>query len=493
MAIQAPYRPMLKIITEELTVQIIQEAIELLQDPGVLVHNPEALKLMADAGAGVDFGKQLVSIPANMVHTALTTAPSTFYLYDLLGNPVVHYGGNDVHFDPGSTAVTLLGDQKGVQRDPLTDDLVRFVKLVETLPAYDAQSTAFVCRDVPAEIGDLYRLYLALNYMRKPIITGAFGKDTWWTMWEMLVTVAGGERELASKPIAVFDVCPTPPLLWSDLTVQNLMDCARKGVPAELVSMPLAGTTSPVTLAAAVVEHAAESLSGVVIHQLTAPGAPIVWGGAPAAFDMRTGTTPMGDVNTWLIDCAYIQVGKYLNLPTHTYMGSSDAKLLDAQSGIESAGGTILSALSGANMVSGGGMLDFLRCQSFEKLIIDAEIIGMAKRLMAGIQARDEPVARDLMRQTAHKANFLSHTHTHKWFRKELYIPTPLLDRGSLDAWRLAGSKSITDRASEIIDGLLSSYQPSPLPQKLLDELRTIATTVAQKFGLQTLPALPQE
>ena len=487
------YRPLLKIIDEELVDQIVREAIELLADPGIQIHNPGALQLLADAGAWVDFSSQVAGLPEDLVHKALATAPTEFHLFDLAGNPVVHYGGNDVHFDPGSAAVSLLDDQDGAQRDPLTADFVRFVKLVETLPAYDAQSTAFVCRDVPAEIGDLYRLYLALNYMRKPIVTGAFGVDSWWVMWEMLVAVAGGEKELARKPIAVFDVCPTPPLLWSDLTVQNLMDCSRKGVPAELVSMPLAGATSPVTLAAAVVEHAAESLSGVVIHQLTAPGSPIVWGGAPAAFDMRSGTTPMGDVNTWLIDCAYIQVGKRLNLPTHTYMGSSDAKILDAQSGIESAAGTFLAALSGSNMVSGGGMIDFLRCQSFEKLLIDAEIIAMAKRLIAGMQARETPIARDLMRQSAHKANFLSHQHTHKWFRKELYIPTPLLDRGSLDAWRLAGSKSITARASEMVERQLSAYQPSPCPQELKVELRNLVARAAQRHGMLSLPPLPQE
>ena len=487
------YRPLLKIISDELVTQIFHEALELLANPGIQVHNPEALRLLADADAVVDFTSQVARIPEELVHKTLAAAPSEFYLYDLTGKPVVHYGGDDVHFDPGSTGVSILSDQNGGQRDPVTADFVRFVKLVETLPAYDAQSTAFVCRDVPAGIGDLYRLYLALSYMRKPIITGAFGKDSWWVMWEMLAAVAGGEQELARKPLAVFDVCPTPPLLWSDLTVQNLMDCARKGVPAELVSMPLAGTTSPVTLAAAVVEHTAESLSGVVLHQLASPGAPIVWGGAPAAFDMRAGTTPMGDVNTWLIDCAYIQVGKYLKLPTHTYMGSSDSKLLDAQAGLESSGGTILAALAGANMISGGGMIDFLRCQSFEKLLIDAEIIGMAKRLIAGIQVRDVPLARDLMRASAHKANFLSHPHTHKWFRKELYIPTPLLDRGSLDAWRQAGSKSIVGRASELVEKQLSAYQPTTLSPELLSELRAIATRAAQQSGMQSLPVLPRD
>jgi trimethylamine--corrinoid protein Co-methyltransferase len=116
-----------------------------------------------------------------------------------------------------------------------------------------------VSADVVEEIGDLYRLYLALHFMRKPIVTGAFRKDTWWSMKEMLAAVAGGEQALAERPIAVFDVCPSPPLLWSDLTCQNLIDCARAMIPAELVSMPLAGATAPVTLAGALVQHTART------------------------------------------------------------------------------------------------------------------------------------------------------------------------------------------------------------------------------------------
>lgn len=486
-------RPKVNFLSHEMLEQIIEEGYALLENPGVLIHNQEALQLLADAGARVNFETQVAELPQEIVKQAVASAPTSFNLYDLGGNPVVHYGGDQVHFDPGSSGVSILDSRTGQPRDPVTADFVRFVKLVETISAYDAQSTAFVCRDVPPAMGDLYRLYLALRYMHKPIITGAFGKETWWLMWEMLVAVAGSEDALAERPIAVFDVCPTPPLQWSDLTVQNMIDCARKKVPAELVSMPLAGTTSPVTLAAAVVEHTAECLSGVAIHQLANPGAPIVWGGAPAAFDMRTGTTPMGDVNTWLIDCAYVEVGKALGLPTHTYMGSSDAKILDMQAGLESAGGTLLAALAGANMVSGGGMIDFLRCQSFEKLVIDAEIIEMAKRVISGIESRDEPIALDLMRESAHKASFLSSKHTHKWFRKELYIPTTLLDRGSLDAWHKAGSTSIIARAKSQVEERLKSYQPSPLAPEIHAELSLITVRAAKINGMDSLPALPKE
>jgi trimethylamine--corrinoid protein Co-methyltransferase len=471
--------------------QIIAEGLELLMDPGVRVHNSEALDLLADAGADVNFESRIAYIPRDIIERALETAPSEFYLYDLDGEPVVHYGGDNVQFDPGSAAITILDSETQQQRAPVTADFVKFVKLVETLPQLDAQSTAFICADVPEEIGDLYRLYLALNYMRKPIVTGAFRKDTWWTMKDMLAAVAGGEEALAARPIAVFDVCPSPPLLWSDLTCQNMIDCARYGIPSELVSMPLAGATAPVTIAGAVVQHTAECMSGVTICQLAAEGAPIVWGGSPAAFDMREGTTPMGAVGTWMIDCAYTEVGKALNLPTHAYLGMSDAKVVDAQCGLESAGGTVMAALAGVNMVSGAGMMDFESCQSYEKLVIDAEIIGMAKRLIAGVEARDEPIALGLMRELGHRADYLGQLHTAKWFSEEQYIPSSVIDRGSLEGWKKKGAKTAWERAKDRVGQLLAKYEPSPMSEELRGELRAIALEAAQNFGMNELPPLP--
>lgn len=272
-------RPKLTLLEETLLNQIIEEAFGLLLDPGVRVHNDEALRLLAEAGATVDFENQIARIPEVIVRKALDSAPQEFHLHDLEGSPVVHYGGDSVQFDPGSAAINILDSETLEQRQPVTSDFVKFVRLVETIPQLDAQSTAMICADVPEEIGDLYRLYIALNFMKKPIVTGAFDITTWWTMKELLEARVGGEKALAEKPVAIFDVCPSPPLLWSDITCQNLIDCAKSMVPAELVSMPLAGATAPVTIAGAVVQHAAENLSGITISQLTRAGAPIVWGG----------------------------------------------------------------------------------------------------------------------------------------------------------------------------------------------------------------------
>jgi len=485
-------KPVFNLLSDQIIEKILDEARLLLKDPGVRVHNREALSMLAEAGARVDFEKQIALIPEEIIFNAMETAPKEFHLYSLDGSEAVKYGGDAIQFDPGSAAISILDSETGRQRQPVTMDFVNFVKLVEMLPQIDAQSTAMICVDVPEEIGDLYRLYLALLYMSKPIITGAFRKDTWWVMKDLLAATAGGEKALADKPIAVFDVCPSPPLLWSDLTCQNMIDCARYGIPSELVSMPLTGATSPVTLLGAVVQHAAECLSGVVICQLAKSGAPIIWGGSPAAFDMRQGTTPMGAVETWMIDCAYTEVGKSLGMPTHAYLGMSDAKLVDAQSGLESSGGALLASLAGVNMISGAGMLDFESCQSNEKLVIDAEIIGMAKRLIKGLEAREDTLALELIRKHGHKADYLSDPHTLKWFSQEQYIPSNVIDRGAYDTWLGEGGLDITQRAKSRAHKLINEFQPPEKDSSLLSELKKITEKAAAQFGMEKLPALPK-
>ena len=482
-------RPKLNLLSDELVKQIIEEGFALLMNPGIQVNNDEALSLLADAGSEVDMESKIAKIPEKIARQSLDTRPSEFYLYDLDGNQVVHYGGDSVQFNPGSGGITILDSETQRQRRALTEDLVKFVKLVETIPQLEAQSTAFITSDVPEEIGDLYRLYLALNFMRKPIITGAFEKETWWTMKDLLVAVVGSEKALAEKPIAVFDACPSPPLKWSDITCQNLIDCAKCEIPAELISMPMAGATSVVTIAGAAVQHTAECLSGVTINQLSKPGAPIVWGGSPATFDMRKGTTPMGAVGTWMINCACVQVGKALGMPTHSYLGMSDAKIVDAQCGLESSS-AFMAALAGANMVAGAGMMDYESCLSYEKLVIDAEIIGMAKRLIAGIDGRQTPIALDIIQELGHKAGYLGHPHTRKWFREESYIPSEVIDRDTLETWEKKGSKSTWERAQDRVESLLTQYQPSPISDEVRKELGDITTKAANKVGMKKLPEI---
>ncbi len=486
-------KPEFRLLNKDLIDRIVSEGLEILMNPGVKVHNEETLKLLSGHGAEVDLDEKIAHIPEEIVLKALDTAPSEFILYNLDGEPAVQYMGDEVHFNPCSTALTIIDSETQKQRPPVSEDMVKFVKLVEAIPQLDAQSTALVCSDVPKEVADIYRLYIALNLMRKPIVTGAFRADTLLIMKDLLVAAVGDESKLAEKPIAIFDVCPSPPLLWSDLGCQNLMDCARFDIPVQFISMPLIGATAPITLTGALVQHAAETMSGVVIAQLVKEGAPVVWGGSPSALDMRTGNTPMGAVETWMIDIGYVEIGKELNLPTNAYMGLTDAKVVDTQCGLEAAGGILLAALSGVNMVSSPGMMDFESCQSFEKVVIDSEIIGMAKRLVQGIEARESPIATEIMAEMGHRADYLTLPHTHKWFKEELHIPSKLIDRSSVEEWEREGSKTMFERARDKVDHLVDSYEYSPLSDEVRTELKNITSKAAKKFGMDKLPDISFE
>ena len=486
-------RPKLEFLSPETVRRALDEAYDLLLDPGVLIHYDEALRLLADGGAEVDMSARVARIPRSLAEKAVETAPSSFYLYDVSGEPAVHYGGDDVHFDPGSAAIEIIDYQARESRTPVTADCEDFVRLAEMLPQIDAVATSIVCGDVPKAMQDWYRLYLLLLYSRKPIITGTFSIESFSIMHELLVAVSGSARALAEKPRAVFDACPSPPLMWSDITCANLIDAARAGVPAELIPMPLMGATGPATIIGSAVQHAAEALSGLTIHQLAKPGSPIVWGGSPAYFDMRTGAPPMGAMATMMLDCTYAQIGKSIKpggLPTHAYLGMSDTKIVDAQTGLESASGAVLGALAGINMISGPGMMDFESCFSLEKLVIDAEIVGMAKRLVRGVDDSDEPLALDVMRQVGHKGQFLATKHTARRYRREDYMPSEVIDRDYRKAWFDKGALDVNARAHRRVEELIASYQPLDLPADVVRELRAIASRHAKAAGLDQLPEL---
>jgi len=481
-------QPKLELMTYDLIARILDEAFQLMQKPGIKVQSAEARGLLVQAGATAE--GDILKIPEKIFLKALDTVPEEFSLYDRKGNPKVHYGGDSVHFDPGSSGVHILDPETLEHKTSYTADLVRVVKVVEMLPQYDAQSTAIVCNEVPKAIGDLYRLYIVLYFSHKPIVTGSFSLQTLGTMIDMLAVFAGGRDGLAEKPQAVFDVCPSPPLIWSDFGAGNLIELARARVPAELISMPLAGAAAPVTLLGSVVQHAAESLSGIAIHQLANPGAPIVWGGAPAIFDMRHGTTPMGAIETAMIDAAYAQVGKSLNLPTHAYLGASDAKVVDAQAGLESGITALVGALAGINMISGAGMLDFLACQSPEKLVIDAEAIAMVQRLLAGIEVRTETLATALFEGINFKGDFLKQKLTRELFSKEQNLPSAVIDRESIRGWQAAGSLDTFARAKIRTRELLADYErPRNAPEQE-EELLKMVESLARKAGMETLPRL---
>jgi trimethylamine---corrinoid protein Co-methyltransferase len=284
-----PRRPKVELLSKHFVEKIVGEALALLEKQGVFVENDQAMELLWSAGQKIDRTGRRVFIKSDLVDESVSSAPAVIRLYDRSGRQRFVVGRDEVHFDPGSAAVTLLDHFIQAERKAVTGDVVKFVRLSDALPHFHFQSTGLVSSDVPNEIADVYRLYIALHFSSKPVITGTFRVEGFQPMADMLAAVRGGADKLAEKPLAVFDACPSPPLKWSNLTAQSLIDAARAGIPSELISMGLTGATSPVTIAGTLVQHVAENLSGVVITQLAKEGAPVIFGGSPAAFDNADG------------------------------------------------------------------------------------------------------------------------------------------------------------------------------------------------------------
>jgi len=480
-------RPRSELLSRPLLDKIVEEGLVLLEREGVFIENREARSLFKQAGQDVDEATGRVRIRRALVEASLATAPARITLYDRSGERAYDVGGDEVHFDPGSAAVRILDHKTQRERQPLTRDLVEHARVADACASIDFQSTAIVASDVPAAVADSFRMLVGLQYSAKPIVTGTFRVEGFRPMLEMLAAVRGGAEELRRKPLAIFDACPSPPLKWSDLTAQSLIDAAKAGIPSELISMGLTGATSPVTIAGTLVQHVAESLSGLVIGQLARRGAPVIFGGSPASFDMRKGTTPMGAMETMMIDMAYAQIGKSLNLPTHAYMGLSDSKLVDSQAGSETGMGAVLAALAGINVVSGAGMLNFESTQSLEKLVIDDEICAMALRLAAGIAQREDPLALHLFEGIGPESEFLSRPHTREWYRRE-HLLARMADRNTYEAWLDQGARSQAERARDRVAEILVQTPPNVPEDALRRELVRIAAAEAARCGAGPLP-----
>lgn len=481
-------RPIVKFLEDQLVGTIIEQARELLYELGVEIHNPGVVSMLADHGAKIDAHKKRAHFTADIIDKALATAPAGFKLFDALGRQTHDFSGRNVHFTPGSAAITVLDHDAQTSRAATTVDYIKYTKVVEKLGNIASQSTAIVPSDVPERISDSYRLFLSLLFGSKPVVTGAFTIEAFNLMKDLQVAVRGSEAELAAKPLAVFSCCPTAPLKWSDVTSQNVVDCAKYSIPVEYVSMPLSGFVAPVTLVGTLVQHTAETLSGIVISQMTNPGAPALYGGSPAIFDVRYETTPMGAVETMMIDCAYNEIGKHLELPTQAYMALSDAKMLDAQAGLESCMGATLAALAGINNISGPGMLDFESCQSLEKLVVDNEICGMTLRLVDGIEPKEDFPALTRFQELLAEKHLIISEHTRKHLRDEHYFPGISIDRANRSRWHAEGSRTLGARAHAEVARLIAEYEPTPLADDIKAEMTKLMEAEAGRYGMNELP-----
>lgn len=467
-------RPTLQVLEKPLIEQIVDQAFQVLERSGVLIEDPHALARLKKVGLVADTTNNRVNFPRKLVEKALGEAPSSLTLHDRDGNPAAVLEGDNVHFVPASSALRVLDRKTQKVRNPNTSDFVEYVKLADGLKNIDYLSTAFIPKDIPQDMADAWRLYLVLSHSKRPIVSGAFTSFGVPRMGEIMERFRDSKEDLVQRPMSIFTCCPNTPLRWGEDPISNIMDSAEWGIPIEIVPVLLLGMISPVTTIGALVLHTAEILSGLTIAQVVRPGTPVLFGGAPASFHMQLMTNPMTAVEALQLYCGYAQVAKYLKLPCQAYMALSDSKFNDPQSGMETGVGAFLAASVGFNSISGPGMLDYVNCFSFEKLVFDDEVVAHAKRFVRPVVVREDLPAVDLIAELVKEKHLLTSEHTLQYWPNELYLPGTMVDRTNWDQWKDQGSRDWRIRANEVIDELLASYEVEPLEPKLHKDIQDL-------------------
>ena len=465
-------KPTISIIDAELIDRILAEAKDILAKIGIEVMGAALRERLLDHGFKQDPDSGRVLFPPERVEQAIAAAPGSFTLFDRAGRPHAELGGHAVHFVPGSSAVQLLDHRTGQTRPATTADFVEYVRLADGLPHLAYLATAFSTHDIEPQVSDAWRLYLCLSNSIKPVVSGAFTAHGTPRMAEMMQLFRQDKADLIARPLAIFTITPTGLFRYSEDSCQNLIDCVEWGIPIELVPVTLMGLIAPVTPVGATVIHVADVLAGLTMAQLIKPGAPVLFGGAPAAFHMKSTASPMAAVEAWRVDLAYVAVAKQLGLPTQAYMALSDSKFLDAQGGAEAYASAVLAVLAGVNSVSGPGMLDYVLVFSLEKLLFDNELCGQALHFGREVEPLDDLPTLELARRLLQEQHLLVADHTLKYWPQELYRPGPAFDRLNRDNWEKAGRLTLHQRTLADVEQRLAAYRPVELDPAVDADMR---------------------
>ncbi len=470
-------RPRIQVLDDALIDRILTEAKRILAEVGMEVRGPEMRRRLLEAGLPTDANGRVL-FPRDVVDRAIASAPKSFTLYDRDGRPHAEIGGDNVHFTPASSGLKILDHRTGETRLANTADFVEYVRLADGLPHIAYLATAFSTNaDIEARVSDAWRLYLCLTNSRKPVVSGAFTEHGVGRMAEMMALFRRDRADIIARPLSIFTITATGMFRYSEDSCQNLLDCVAWGIPVEIVPVTLMGLIAPVSVVGATVFHTADVLAGLTMAQIAQPGAPVLFGGAPAEFHMRAATSPMLGVQALRLDMAYVEVAKSLGLPTQSYMALSDGKFLDAQAGAETFGSALLAALAGVNSVSGPGMLDFVLTFSLPKLVLDDDLCGQALHFVREIGPVDDLPALDLVREVMAEQHLITAPHTMAHWPQELYLPAPVTDRENRENWQKAGGKDLRQRAAEEVERRLAAYEPLATDRQLVAEMERLITS----------------
>jgi len=486
-------RPTLNILTPEMITAILVEAKKILAEIGLEIRGAGMRQRLLDHGLKPSQDGVRILFSADVVERAIATAPKSFTLYNRDGNAHAELGGNNVHYVPGSSGLKIMDHRSGETRLANSTDFVEYARLCDGLEHIAYLATAFSTNDdIESKVSDAWRLYMVMTNSKKPVVSGAFSEHGVPRMVEMMQLFRRDRAELIAKPMSIFTVTATGNFRFGEDSCQNLIDCAEAGIPLEIVPVTLMGLIAPVTLVGALVFHCVDTLAGITMTQVVRPGAPVLFGGAPATFHMKAASSPMAAIEAQHLNVGYVAIAKSLGLPAQAYMALSDGKLLDAQAGAETMTSAMLAALAGVNSVSGPGMLDYVLTFSLAKLVFDNEVCGQCLHFVRDIRVLEDLPAADLVSYLRQNDHLITSPQTLKYWPKELYLTDPVFDRENRENWVKGGSKDAYQRACEQVERRLAAYVPFETDARLDAELRRLVISgLEQQTELPVLPPPP--
>lgn len=466
--------PTLKLTEElrsekELLKQVHTHSLDLLETCGVRFHSEKARKILAEAGAKV--AGDIVKIPAHLVESALKKAPRTFHLDSRDGKHDLDLNGQQTYFSQDGCAAHTLDFDSGERRRSTRADIEKMALISDYLEAVDIITPTVSAADSTVSGRAVQELEACFLNTGKHVVTESTtsARDAR-AQIELAAVIAGGEKALRERPILSNFVCTISPLTQDAGGMEAALEYAAAGIPLGIYPMATTGVTSPVTLASNLAVDNTEILSVVTLLQIASPGAKIFYSGGPATIDLRTGAYTATSPEAIWLRSFIARMAEYYHLPSIVGAGATSAKLPGAQSAWENALSYLPTAMAGADVLFGVGLLDGSNLLTYEQIILDAEVAAMIKRLLAPVGFDREAFCVDLIKEIGAGGVYLDQTHTVKNMRKALSLPL-ISDRDSYDGWVQKGRIDSVSAARTKVKEILGSHQPAPLSTEVRREM----------------------
>ncbi len=463
------YRPLTLMQIE----RIHTASLEVLEQTGVRVENERALALYRRGGARVEDDR--VYISAAMVAESLVTVPDSVLLAgrDLEQDLVLV--GRQVYAGTGGSPTSVLDPGADEVRPATLNDLTNLARLADALPHCDFVVIPVHPTDVPEEDVPVNRFYACLANTTKHVMGGVGSVAGARAVIEMAKMIAGSDDALLERPVvsAITSWMVSPLHLDAGVT-DILIEWCEAGLPVALSSAPMAGSTAPVTLVGTLIQLNAEQLSGIVLTQLARPGTPVLAGYIPGVADMRTGGYLGGTVEFGMMQAAAAQLAHFYEVPIYGSGGMTDSKLPDAQAGYEKMVTFLLAAMGGVNYIHHAiGMITNMSAASLEQAVLDDEVVGMAMRVLRGVEATEEAVeeAVEAIQRVGPGGHYLMDPHTMQFMRSEFFYPS-LAHRQSRAVWEDGGHQDARARAADRVARLLQEHEPPGLSADVEADIR---------------------